>query len=857
MSVKIDIGADPGVVVSAFTRIKDSLREARQAAADFAAIDMSHAELAALEDQIKRLTAALLQMQRAATGIVLSHGIPTPLPPVPGAPGVPPPGVPIGPLPGVPGASPGVAPPGAGGSPPAPPAPPAAPPPRPPRAPRGSRAPGSSGGGGGGGAVSAIVDMLRGPIGFALSLAGVGGAAKMIGQGVSQAETDRIDSDHLLRTLRDSAFGFDNLRESVHRASGEIGATFGDMSAMALRYARIAGSGDGTIVDRTKYAAGFARGYGMDEMEGVKIAASAENAGIDPKELAAAIGDALEQGGMQGRQDEVANAILKWGEAANRQTGDSHWRDFAGLYTQLNAGPYTALRGAGGESFLANMNSTIMQGGAAGEASQIFASRAMADAGVRDLNAQQYALDGGMFQNLSADGLGGKNVTLLDAEMQRLNREYGTGLDFRKLSALKGVIGGNEHIDKQFYQDYSQGKINIGQSETYLQAHHLSLAEINPSAWAEVSGVVGAKSADLPGLRDKMLGRTDLTDAERNELKAAGGEGLRESMVRAYAKHGMTATPGSHQEDVDSAFSNSMTAAADKLVDPLNKLKEGVTKLTDVITDGMKVFGAFLSTGKDAAGDSSRGYDPPHAGDGTPWGDAGYTPIGYRFGGGGFNPGLTGRFSNGSGGPPSGGRPVVTPGNLAADRALPPEARALLDTIAGPESKGDYSIINGGRHFSDMSHHPDWVNPLSGSSAAGRYQFISPTWRAANQAAGGGLDFSPMSQDRGAWALAQQVYKQKTGGDLLTALRDPSKRASIQRALGGSDLWTTLNLNGYENNLARESWQGMAPLKRASATTGGGSIRAEPIRVIHMTPSGRVLREELLPVTYTPRPEIA
>jgi hypothetical protein len=37
----------------------------------------------------------------------------------------------------------------------------------------------------------------------------------------------------------------------------------------------------------------------------------------------------------------------------------------------------------------------------------------------------------------------------------------------------------------------------------------------------------------------------------------------------------------------------------------------------------------------------------------------------------------------------------------------------------------------------------------------------------------------------------------------------------------------------------------------------GGVGRIEPLRVIHMLPNGRVLREQTLPITQTPRPEIA
>ena len=96
----------------------------------------------------------------------------------------------------------------------------------------------------------------------------------------------------------------------------------------------------------------------------------------------------------------------------------------------------------------------------------------------------------------------------------------------------------------------------------------------------------------------------------------------------------------------------------------------------------------------------------------------------------------------------------------AVAKDLPPEARALLDAIAGGESGGDYSK----------------VNPASG--AFGRYQFLGSTWsETAEQTRMYGQ--TPENQDRNAWFLAQQRYQAATNGrDLLTDLkagRDPSR----------------------------------------------------------------------------------
>ena len=65
-----------------------------------------------------------------------------------------------------------------------------------------------------------------------------------------------------------------------------------------------------------------------------------------------------------------------------------------------------------------------------------------------------------------------------------------------------------------------------------------------------------------------------------------------------------------------------------------------------------------------------------------------------------------------------------------AGAALPQEALALLDTIAGTESP-DYNTIYGGRKVGSLAWHPGIAVPIQKgpntgkhSTAAGRYQFV-------------------------------------------------------------------------------------------------------------------------------------
>lgn len=143
---------------------------------------------------------------------------------------------------------------------------------------------------------------------------------------------------------------------------------------------------------------------------------------------------------------------------------------------------------------------------------------------------------------------------------------------------------------------------------------------------------------------------------------------------------------------------------------------------------------------------------------------------------------------------------------------LAPEAKALLAGVSGAESPG-YNVRYGGSTFDNFADHPRSAIPIMGgpmagqtSSAAGRYQFLAPTWDAV-RAKNNLPDFSPQSQDMGAWALARDTYQTKTGRDLIADLRsgDPALRQGVTEALKGQ--WPSLPGGNQPNAASGGFWQ--------------------------------------------------
>ena len=138
-------------------------------------------------------------------------------------------------------------------------------------------------------------------------------------------------------------------------------------------------------------------------------------------------------------------------------------------------------------------------------------------------------------------------------------------------------------------------------------------------------------------------------------------------------------------------------------------------------------------------------------------------------------------------GPPPGPGPGIS--QDVSEAVKDPNVKAFLDVLAKPESGGRYNVSVGGKTFTDMSKHPEMYNAALDSDAAGRYQFISSTYKPIARRLGL-KDFSPQSQD-----LAAVQYLQDLG--VLDEIQsgDPKKIEDAKRRLQKST-WTGLQTYG-------------------------------------------------------------
>lgn len=145
---------------------------------------------------------------------------------------------------------------------------------------------------------------------------------------------------------------------------------------------------------------------------------------------------------------------------------------------------------------------------------------------------------------------------------------------------------------------------------------------------------------------------------------------------------------------------------------------------------------------------------------------------------------------------------------------LKPHEAGILNAISGGESGGKYNIRfdgGSGSTFELNGQHPaiKVMTAKGPSDAAGRYQFLSSTWKRTT----GDAPFTPENQDQAALKLARADYKARTGGDLDADVQAEGFSRRIQNALGPT--WLALKGNQAKN---AETYRATA----ARYSAGGG-----------------------------------
>jgi len=167
---------------------------------------------------------------------------------------------------------------------------------------------------------------------------------------------------------------------------------------------------------------------------------------------------------------------------------------------------------------------------------------------------------------------------------------------------------------------------------------------------------------------------------------------------------------------------------------------------------------------------------------------------------------------------------------------LSPFAKGFLDAVSSAEGTGmGYDIIVGGGKFTDYSAHPNvvgFVGKEGPSTAAGKYQITKQTWDEYSKKLSL-TDFSPVNQDKAAYALAQARYKKNTKGRDLELDLAYGNYNYLRSAL--QDTWTGIRISkDFEQQISRNvSSRNTTEIRPVGFTmiryNNTGAIRNKPV----------------------------
>lgn len=594
MAVRIPISADAGEAAAAIEQIRSAIRRAQQEGRAFADINFAHPELRGMADDIQRVVRQMEdveRLQRGSTAATVRR--------VSGGPGV---GgweawntwwdngrrafgtdaewqqhqdsvnryILQGTRWALPDAGGGTLPPPS--APGLPPTPVPAPPPRVPLlpplpgAPGGPGGPGAPGEGGGGGSAIPGMSMLGGAwrmaspiVGFTAAAMGIQKLTSVFMGGINDATKESVENDSLLRMLRGAASDFDSLRQGVRDTADALRVTDLEAQSLAKTWQSLTtasterwasgGQGMGNALRDVQFAGRFALGYGLAPGTMVAGLGQASFMGQDPKAFALMLADVVHDSRMNGRMEEVMQAMLRWTEISSRQlvTGNTT-AEWAGMYAAMNQTGQPGFRGAGAEAVLSQVDNTIRQGGGAGEAGRALIYQAFAKRGITDPYEVQYHLEEGAFGKV-----GGQ--TILQMLQQEFEGGYGGVPKYMRLNAYRNMFGVNMHQADVLSK---LAPTDVTALQKILSASGVDINSMNAAGIADLTTILGKGDGsggwrDMEAVKKRALQRTDLTPDERDRISTAGDDAtLTKAVVEIISSRGMNETQGSkaHQESV-------------------------------------------------------------------------------------------------------------------------------------------------------------------------------------------------------------------------------------------------------------------------------------------------------------------
>ncbi|EIW6162698.1 transglycosylase SLT domain-containing protein, partial [Salmonella enterica subsp. enterica serovar Saintpaul] len=452
-----------------------------------------------------------------------------------------------------------------------------------------------------GGAGAGLMGLVGG-----LAALGVGKIIGAIADKIDKAQDAAIGFDKIYRQIGGIA-SYSAVKYGVYGASNRLGMDVGEGIQLAQQYARAANLRPGdSLKEGMLLTGGMARTYGLEPGSVAGVMGGLRGANIsrgdqDSRRIGLIIGETIAKSNAFAKADEIIQAVGQYAIAQARQSlSQPNIGAYGGAMASLMSANIPGLDAAGSAALLSRVNGALMQGGAAGPASQFMTSRVGQSMGLNPFQLRVLQ-EGGMFGTANSmfgkESMYGKtfgagpsgNTSFFEATRAQMKRNYGAGTQDYYLALSQHLgIGLNQAmaLDKMAPQDVT------GASKR-LNRLGLDLSKMNAQGIGTIGKIEGGK--DLKEIAAGFLRQTGpnaLSNSEKRELAEAmsGGdvEKQKDALAKIAYKHGSEATEGSQIRDSIAELNNTFTSYADKALPYLNTMRMALLKMSGTTESSLR-----------------------------------------------------------------------------------------------------------------------------------------------------------------------------------------------------------------------------------------------------------------------------
>ena len=446
---------------------------------------------------------------------------------------------------------------------------------------------------------------MMGLLGGMLAL-GVGKLVSAATEKIQQAEDNSVAYDKLKRTIGDVNVSFRGLKAAIEGAAQNVNITFDESARLATQFAKqgnLRGDQYASLEGELRTGVGMSRALGLDPSQGMGFLGTMRGMRQTQDEqgsrkMALLIGETIAKSNAFAKADEVMEAISNYVTTQTRYSLGANAGGYAGMFSSMVGSGIPGMDPMGAAGMLSRINSSLMAGGAKGEASQFFTAMVGKRMGLDPLQTQLLREAGAFATNDQVFGKGsiyeratgrtgpGGRDTLLGSTMGMLGQAYGGNSE--QAIMLRAQATAN-HLGISMTQALALGTLQpnqMGDLEASLQKQGLKIGDINMGGLASLSKVVSGTGADRLGVAKELWSRSgkDALSAKEREnldrvMKSGSAQEQKDLLTALVASRDQEQTQGKDIRDSKTALENIKTLMADQLLPVTQSMRDGVMYL--------------------------------------------------------------------------------------------------------------------------------------------------------------------------------------------------------------------------------------------------------------------------------------